>query len=83
VLRVLVEKGHLDVNTSNFQQLTPLHVAVAQCHVDCAKQLLAYGCNVNVKVSVITSGTPGSGEGSGHGGEGGKEEQGGRSPCMY
>jgi len=57
VLRVLVEKGHLDVNTPNFQQLTPLHVAVAQRHVECAKRLLAYGCHVNVKVSVITSWT--------------------------
>jgi len=50
VLRVLVEKGRLDVNLTNFQQLTPLHVAVQKGHVECARQLVAYHCDVNVTV---------------------------------
>ena len=50
VLSVLVEKGHLDVNMANFQQLTPLHVAVHKGHVECVKRLVAYRCDVNVTV---------------------------------
>ena len=44
-----MEKGHLDVNMTNFQQLTPLHVAVHKDHVECAKRLIAYGCDISVK----------------------------------
>lgn len=50
VLSVLVEKGHIDVNITNFQRLTPLHVAVHKGHVECAKRLIAYGCDVNLTV---------------------------------
>jgi len=52
VLSVLVEKGRLDVNMVNSQRLTPLHVAVHKGHVECAKRLLTYGCDVNVTVII-------------------------------
>jgi len=55
VLKILVEKGHLDISMANFQQLTPLHVAVHKGHVECAKQLITYGCDVNVKVVTFLS----------------------------
>jgi len=50
VLRVLVEKGRIDVNMVNKQRLTPLHVAVRKGHVDCAQQLVAYSCDINAMV---------------------------------
>ena len=50
VLSVLVEKGRIDVNMANFQKVTPLHVAVHKGHVECAKRLIAYGCDVNATV---------------------------------
>jgi len=52
VLRVLVEKGRLDVNVTNAQRLTPLHVAVRQGHVDSARQLITYGADVNAAVLI-------------------------------
>jgi len=52
VLSVLVDKGKLDVNIGNFQRLTPLHVAVHKGHVECVKRLLAYGCDVNARVTI-------------------------------
>ena len=52
VLRVLVEKGGLDVNVTNAQRLTPLHVAVRQGHVDSARQLITYGADVNAAVLI-------------------------------
>ena len=52
VLRVLVDKGRLDVNMTNSQRLTPLHVAVRKGHVDSARQLVAYGCDVNIRVMI-------------------------------
>jgi len=52
VLRVLVEKGRLDVNMANSQRLTPLHVAVRKGHVDSARQLIASSCNVNLTVTI-------------------------------
>jgi len=50
VLSVLVDKGRLSVNMTNSQQMTPLHVAVHKGHVECAKRLVAYNCDVNITV---------------------------------
>ena len=53
VLEVLVEKGRLDVNVANFQQQTPLHVAVHRDHVTCARRLIAYGADLNATVRLL------------------------------
>lgn len=50
VVRLLVEKGKIPVNTTNQSGWSPLHLAAGHGYLDIVKFLIENGAEVNIKV---------------------------------